>query len=296
MMRADTELHRPYTGMPAGVIPLQYHVPMLLDEHRMTSFKEAIAAVVRPGMHVLDLGAGTGVLSYFAAERGATVTAVEREPLVFAAASSALRAAGGRVTLIHADAATFVPDRPVDVVICEMMHVGQLREQQIAVIGAFKSNYRRAFPDAPMPVFLPAACLQAVQPVQQDFTYYGYAVAAPQFQDPFSVQDRTVQLAPPQIFQSFFYTQDLPERCESDLTFTAERSGWVNAVRVVTNNILAAGTSPDGPVQWRMNYLVVPLPAPLYAEPGDAVRISFSYRPGDQIDALASSVRAEPVS
>jgi hypothetical protein len=66
---------RPHKGLPADVIPLQYHVPMLLDEHRMDSFERYIAHVVKPGMHVLDLGAGTGVLSFFAARQGAAITA-----------------------------------------------------------------------------------------------------------------------------------------------------------------------------------------------------------------------------
>jgi hypothetical protein len=79
----------------------------------------------------------------------------------------------------------------VDVVLCEMMHVGQLREKQMEVIGGFRERYDAASGMGAMPRFLPEACLQAVQPVQQDFTFHGYTVAAPYFQDPFAVQPRT---------------------------------------------------------------------------------------------------------
>jgi predicted RNA methylase len=282
--------------MPADVIPLQYHVPMLLDEHRMGSFEQAIARVVRPGMHVLDLGAGTGVLSFFAVQQGATVTAVEREPIVLAAARSALGAAvGDRVRLVHADAREYVPDRPVDVVLCEMMHVGQLRERQIEVIGAFKRRYRDAF-DGPLPRFIPEACIQAVQPVQQDFTFHGYAVAAPQFQDPYASQPRTVPVARPAVFQQFFYSAELPQTCAADLEFTVEEPGWVNAVRVITKNLLATGVAPPSSIEWLMSYLVVPLRSPLFADRGDRVRITFAYRPGDEIHVLTDSVRATPVA
>jgi protein arginine N-methyltransferase 1 len=295
MHHADQDLHAPYTGMPADVIPLQYHVPMLLDQHRMDAFEQAIADVVQPGMHVLDLGAGTGVLSFFAAQRGATVTAVEREPIVLAAARSALAHAGEeKITLVHADAREFVPDEPVDVVLCEMMHVGQLRERQIEVIGAFKHNYAERF-DTGLPRFVPEACLQAVQPVQQDFTFHGYAVAAPQFQDPFSVQPRTVELAGPQIFQQFFYDETLPEACAADLVCEIEQAGWFNAIRVVTKNILAAHLTPPRTVDWMMNYLVVPLATPVFTEAGEHVRIRFGYRPGDQIHVLAESIAVTPV-
>jgi predicted RNA methylase len=285
------DLNRPHTGLPADVIPLQYHVPMLLDEHRMGSFQRAIAQVVRPGVHVLDLGAGTGVLSFFAAQQGAQVTAIEREPMVLAAARSALANAGGhRIRLLHADAREFVPDEPVDVVVCEMMHVGQLRERQIEVIDGFKRRYRARF-GGPLPRFLPEACVQAVQPVQQDFTFHGYAVAAPQFQDPFARQDRTTELAAPQVYQQFFYDQALPDVCAADLEFTVERAGWVNAIRVVTKNILAAGLTAADRVDWLMNYLVVPLASPCFAEVGERVRLTFGYRPGDEIHALAESAR-----
>jgi protein arginine N-methyltransferase 1 len=296
MQPIPQDLHVPYKGMPADVIPLQYHVPMLLDQHRMDSFQQAIAQVVRPGMHVLDLGAGTGVLSFFAAQQGARVTAVEREPIVLAAARSALAHAGGhKINVVHADAREYVPDEPVDVVICEMMHVGQLRERQIEVIGRFKQNYRAAFDDR-LPRFLPEACVQAVQPVQQDFTFHGYAVAAPQFQDPFSLQPRTVELADPQVYQQFFYDGALPETCAADLTFTVTHPGWLNAVRVITKNVLAATLAPPSTVDWMMNYLVVPLAEPIFTHVDDRIRVAFDYRPGDEIYALAASIRAQPVS
>lgn len=283
------DLHTPWAGLPADVIPLQYHVPMLLDEHRMNAFEQAIADVVRPGMHVLDLGAGTGVLSFFAAQRGARVTAVEREPIVLAAARTALAHAGDQeITLVHADARTFVPDEPVDVVLCEMMHVGHLRERQVEVIEGFKRRYAAAF-DGPLPRFVPEACLQAAQPVQQDFTFHGYAVAAPQFQDPFSVQPRTVELAGPEVYQQFYYDEDLPQRCDADLEFTVERPGWLNAVRIITKNVLAAHVAPPRTVDWLMNYLVVPLAKPVFTEEGTRVRVRFAYRPGDQIHVLAHS-------
>src|SRR3954453_22319551 len=109
----DLDLATPHTGMPADVIPLQYHTNMLTDAHRMDSFAEAIASVVKPGMRVLDLGTGTGVLSFFAARAGATVTAVEREPGVLAAARAALSAnAGDKVRLVHAHGRSYLPPTP----------------------------------------------------------------------------------------------------------------------------------------------------------------------------------------
>lgn len=281
------------------MIPLQYHAQMLTDAHRMQSFSDAIAAVVRPGMHVLDLGAGTGVLSFFAAQQGARVTAVEREPGVFAAAQSALaRNVGPAVTLVHADAREFTPSEPVDVVLCEMMHTGQLREKQIDVIGSFKQRYAAAF-GGPLPRFVPEACVQAVQPVEQDFSFHGYHVPAPLFQDQFSLQPRTRELAPPAPYQAFFYNDPLPTSCDADLTFTAELTGECNALRIITKNLLAVqpGFPVPTTIDWLMGYLVVPLAQPVFLNTGQQVDVSFSYTPGAEIGALMASagVTARPV-
>jgi predicted RNA methylase len=225
------------------------------------------------------------------------VTAVEREPGVFAVARAALaRAArGGQVRLVHADAREYLPDEPVDVVLCEMLHVGLLRERQVEVIGDFKKRYREKFGD-PLPRFVPEACVQAAQPVQQDFTYHGYTVPAPQFQDAFAVQPRTVELAAPQVFQQFFYADALPDACTADLEFTAERAGRLNAIRMVTKNLLAIRAAPAGSIDWLMGYLILPLAEPVDVKAGGKVRVHFAYRPGDEVDVTMNSARAERVT
>ncbi|MFH1493454.1 MAG: methyltransferase type 12, partial [Pseudomonadota bacterium] len=50
-------------------IPLHYHYHMLNDNTRVAGFKAAIEHAVHPGSRVLELGGGTGVLSFFAAQR-----------------------------------------------------------------------------------------------------------------------------------------------------------------------------------------------------------------------------------
>ena len=58
---------------------LHVHKLMLHDRIRCEAFRRALAEIVRPDSAVLDVGAGTGLLSIFAAQAGARVVyAVER--------------------------------------------------------------------------------------------------------------------------------------------------------------------------------------------------------------------------
>jgi protein arginine N-methyltransferase 1 len=62
---------------------LDYHLSMLHDTARMHAFRRAIDASVRPGDVVLDLGCGSGVLSFMACEAGAgRVYAIEGGPVI----------------------------------------------------------------------------------------------------------------------------------------------------------------------------------------------------------------------
>jgi type II protein arginine methyltransferase len=76
------------------MVPL-WHVPMMNEAHRNDAYYEGIKTAVQPGKLVLEIGAGSGLLSMMAAKLGATqVVACEAEPLVAKTATEIVKTNG----------------------------------------------------------------------------------------------------------------------------------------------------------------------------------------------------------
>lgn len=273
-------------------IPLQYHFNMLNDVARMGAFEEAIARTVRPGARVLELGGGTGVMSFFAARGAGHVWCVERNPEVARETRRllALNECAATVEVVEADAFDYVPPEPVDVVLCEMLHVTLLVEKQLPVIAAFKENYLAAV-GPPLPRFVPEAVVQAVQPVQQSFDFHGYVAPTMHFQDGTAEQPRTQELGDPVVYQTLEFAGAIARRIAWTGCLTATRSGSLNAVRFITKTVLAILPAERRSVDWLMNYLIVPLATAVEVRPGERVEVAFDYAFGGPLNSLRPTAR-----
>ncbi|HZW22049.1 methyltransferase domain-containing protein [Noviherbaspirillum sp.] len=293
-MLTEREIESCYLGQ---FIPLHYHHNMLMDARRMDGFQAAIDAVVFPGAKVLELGGGTGVLSWFASARAEKVWCVEFNPELVAEARRLLaRNHGGhKVEVIHADAFDYLPPEPVDVVICEMIHVGMLREKQVQMIESFKRRYRARFGDK-LPVFIPEAAIMAVQPLQQDYDFNGYQAPIVQFQEPSVIQHGSLELAQPAVYSVLDFSQDTGETIQWEGRFTMAQSGRVNALRFITKNILAVLMKQGSTIDWLNHYMVLPLEEAVGVRAGDTVRVAFQYRAGGSLPSLQQAMRVECIA
>jgi predicted RNA methylase len=272
-------------------IPLLYHYNMLQDDDRVGSFLQAIKFVIQPGMNVVELGGGTGILSSFAARQGANVTYVERNPELVSIAYGFLDKNGlkANVDVVQCDAMSFVPESPVDVVICEMLHVGLLREKQAQVIEAFKANYKSRFPNH-TPQFIPEVTMLLAQLINQSFDFHGFHAPLPMFQAPVMGQSRTTELSKFQTYANIDYQELIPHRFEQGIHFQIELPGTVNAVRFATQNILAVNMAEQRAITWPNQCLVLPIPSPFHVLAGDKTELNLAYDAGGSVESLWNSL------
>lgn len=139
----------------SGAVPF-WHIPMMNDAPRNDAFEAAIrAAIARKGAdaRVLDIGAGSGLLSLMAARAGAErVVACEMEPLIAEMAQQIVAQNGyaDRIT-VHVKPSTELAigaelDGPADILVSEILSSDLLTEK---VLDTFEDAHRRLLaPDA----------------------------------------------------------------------------------------------------------------------------------------------------
>ena len=160
MPSAPARRARPPRG---GYDDVEIHRRMVGDEVRTRAFRESIHATVRPGDAVLDVGAGSAILSLFAAQAGARrVYAVERAPGAAALARRVVAANGfsGRVRIIEDAAETAILPEPVNVIVSEWLGVIGVDENMLPPVLVARDRWLK-----PGGVMIPGAVAAHVAPV-----------------------------------------------------------------------------------------------------------------------------------
>ena len=122
---------------------LEVHRTMIHDRVRTEAFRRAIESVVRPGDVVLDVGAGSGILSLFAARAGAArVYAVEATTV--AVVAQGLAAANGAAEIVQVIQGDIIevelPER-VDVIVSEWLGGFGIDEGMLAPVIAARDRW-----------------------------------------------------------------------------------------------------------------------------------------------------------
>ena len=153
---------------------LSMHRWMLRDTVRNESYRKALLHAVKPGDVVLDMGAGTGILSLFAAAAGARkVYAVERTPTANVARRIvATNGLADRIEVLQSDLEDVVLTEKVDVLVSEWMGGFGVDENMLAPLVMARMRFLaeggRIVPASVTAVLAPAW----VQRFDEDIAYW----------------------------------------------------------------------------------------------------------------------------
>lgn len=121
------------------------HQTMLEDRVRTEAYRRAITEVVRPGMRVLDFGCGSGILSFFAEQAGASeVVALDRSGFIRVARMLARRNGFERIRFFHGDAEELDVEGTFDVIVSEWMGHFLFAEPMLGPLLSLRDRYLKA--------------------------------------------------------------------------------------------------------------------------------------------------------
>lgn len=140
-----TKLKIDETGL--GVLDATHCV---YDKKRSLIFLNEVARVARSGDTVLEAGIGTGILSFMAASKGATVYGVELNPATLKVANDIkkylLKKGVLKSDQIHfelGDATKYIPKKKVDTIICENIYNGMFYEKQVQIMNHLQTFLKK---------------------------------------------------------------------------------------------------------------------------------------------------------
>ena len=275
---------------------LDEHREYLSDRNRLEAYGGGIAALVKPGAVVVDLGAGTGIMGLLACRAGASrVYCIEQTSLI-GLTREIFRANGfaDRVTFIK-DLSTYtaVPE-PADVVVAD----------QIGRFG-FEAGVLEYFSDArqrflkPGGVLIPSRIDLMVAPVEHEelwrqIEFWNQRPAGLDFRParriavntgyPTKLQPGNL-LASPRVIASLA-TEECPASIPGiETAMEVERAGTLHGIggwfRAQLSPLITMSNGPLDAARIGRRNVYFPIDRPVAVEKGDRVRVVMTIMPGE---------------
>jgi SAM-dependent methyltransferase len=286
------------------------HRAMIRDRVRTDAFRRALTAAVRPGDVVLDVGAGTAILSLFAAAAGAArVYAVEHTSVARLAEELVdANGYGGIVEVIEADIADVELPEQVDVLVSEWLGGFGIDEGMLVPVVIARDRWLK--PDGVMIPAVVAAWAALVQDtyVAETLAFLrsgpyglnlsglvGRTVNEVFYSGPGRhLTDGDLRSEPAELWATDTARITLEEARaphEADIIMPVSRSGVANALGLWFSAELYTGTTlsigpGDPPTHWGMT--TAPLREPVELEAGSAVRARVRTAPARNLGTWTS--------
>nr|MDO8115775.1 methyltransferase domain-containing protein [Candidatus Sigynarchaeota archaeon] len=264
------------------------HYLMLSDGVRTGAFKDAIFECVKPGDAVLDVGAGLGILSFFASRAGAKkVVAVERTRIVDLAKKIADGNGLDAIEFINADVNEFRSQDKFDVVVSECIGPFVLQENMIS--DALKARARFLKPGGKM---IPRKIDMFLVPVESGIAYedvsfwgnlYGFDFTPVRhICEQTSFTRRIIEanlLSTPVLVKTIDLQEDDSISLDGSFHFTVSRQGMFHGMcgyfeARLSDNVVLSNAPGARETHWEQQ--LFPASEPVSVQPGDAIDVQFS--------------------
>lgn len=261
----------------------------LIDKKRTVFFGDVISNAVKEGDVVVDLGAGSGILSLYAAKAGASkIYAIEAGKDIHRSLQMTIDSNNleDKIILIKGDATNIKLPEKVDVVLCEMIATCLLDELQIPAISNIL-NYCKA--DTKI---IPETMNNYIDLVDSDEDFYGHKIKAVQYEYGYcddSGRRNPIQKSNKYMYKSLNFTRPiLDTHIKQEVNLVIKSEGIINGLRFSNTSGF-----PDGSLLGETPAYCMPLIIPLnevQVSEGDVFKVNIEYEMCKGLNNLTFSV------
>jgi SAM-dependent methyltransferase len=261
------------------------------DQTRSAAFDSALKELIKPGMTVLDVGTGSGLLAMMAARAGAgKVLAVELDPLVADAAKRNIEENGlqEQISVVTGDATNWnlpINLRPFDVVVMELLTTAMIDEDQV---GASNNLHRAKLVDAHT-AFVPGRLDTYVSMGDMNFSVCDFEMKMVRhLWQGFPDANYYHQICDRSLLTSECFSSVIQPTVDKTIELSVREDGVINSVCLVSETFLSPSVSV-----WDSLAMNAPVVLPVDSfrvSSGDTVRLRIRYTYGAGFGSLKLGV------
>lgn len=221
---------------------------------------------------VLDVGAGGGLLTAWAAEceNVSQVYAIEDDPLLLEQTYKGLEnhPNRNRITILQTDnLLTYNPDQTYDLLICEVISTALIEQPQMPLINHYRQFLKLNG------LIIPEGLINLITLLDLDFSFCNSQIKLPAMFDAYITSiPKEHELSNPCILNVLSFHNHVPNETEVTIQIQAIASGWVRSIRLLSKII--AGDKKIISPNSICHPIISPLEEPVYVEKNQTVNIS----------------------